>query len=252
MSEKAGALEGRLAVITGASRGIGRAMALRLAREGAHIIAVARTQGALEALDDEIRAATGEQATLVPLDVTDYEGIDRLGGAIYERWGKLDIFFGCAGVLGPMSPLAHIEPKYWEKTYAVNVTANWRFIRSFDPLLRQSDAGRAVFVTSRAAHKCRAFWGPYATTKAAVECMARIYAEEVASTNLRVHILNPGPIRTRMRAAAFPGEDPETLPTPEELAEAAWPIFTPRVDANGAIFDFIEGELVKREPDTGC
>ncbi len=246
MTKGSGALEGRLAVITGATRGIGRAMAVRLAREGAHIIAVGRTQGALESLDDEIRAAGGESATLVPLDVTDYEGIDRLGGAIFERWGKLDIFFGCAGVLGPMSPLAHVEPKYWERTHAINVTANWRFIRSLDPLLRQSDAARVSFVTSGAAHKCRAYWGPYATTKAALECLARVYAEECASTNIRVHILNPGPIRTRMRAAAFPGEDPETLPTPEELAEAAWKIFSPEMDANGAIFDFVDGKLVRR------
>jgi len=248
MSEEKGALEGRIAVITGATRGIGRAFAMRLAKEGAHIIAVGRTQGALESLDDDIRAATGRQATLVPLDVTDYEGIDRLGGAIYERWGKLDIFFGNAGVLGPMSPLAHVEPKYWERTYAVNVTANWRFIRSFDPLLRRSDAGRAVFVTSRAGWKCRAYWGPYASTKAALECMARVYAEEVANSSVRVHILNPGPIRTRMRAAAFPGEDPQTLPTPEELAEAAWPILSPQVDANGMIFSFVNGELKQHAP----
>ena len=246
MTKGSGTLAGRLAVVTGATRGIGRAFAVRLAREGAHIIAVGRTQGALESLDDDIRKVGGEGATLVPLDVTDYAGIDRLGGAIYERWGKLDIFFGCAGVLGPMSPLPHIEPKYWEQTYAINVTANWRFIRSFDPLLRQSDAARVSFVTSGAAHKCRAYWGPYATTKAALECLARVYAEECTSTNIRVHILNPGPIRTRMRAAAFPGENPETLPTPEELAEAAWHILSPQVDANGAIFDFIEGKLVQR------
>ncbi len=248
--QEQGGLDGRIALITGASRGIGRAMALKLAEQGAHVIAVARTQGALEALDDEIRAATGKPATLVPLDITDFEGIDRLGGAIHERWGRLDIFLGAAGVLGPMSPLGHIEPKYWEETHAINVTANWRCIRSFDPLLRVSDAGRAVFITSRAGWKCRAYWGAYATSKAALECLARVYAEEVASTNLRVHILNPGPIRTRMRAAAFPGEDPETLPTPEELAEAAWRICSPQVDANGVIFSFNDGKL-EQEPTGG-
>jgi len=241
------ALEGRLAVVTGASRGIGRAMALELARAGAHIIAVARTTGALEELDDLIRRETGEGATLVPLDVTDGPGVDRLGAAIFERWKKLDILFANAGVLGPLSPLGHIDPKDFEKVLAVNVTANWRFIRSLDPLLRQSDAGRVVFVTSGAATKCRAYWGPYSVSKAAVECLARTYAHECEKTAVRVNIINPGPIRTAMRAAAFPGEDPETLPTPEELAAAMLPLFTPRITDNGAIFDFREGRIQRRD-----
>ncbi len=241
------ALAGRLAVVTGASRGIGCAMALELARAGAHVIAVARTTGALEELDDLIRKETGEGATLVPLDVTDGPGVDRLGGAIFERWKKLDIFFANAGVLGPLSPLGHIDPKDFEKVLAVNVTANWRFVRSLDPLLRQSDAGRVVFVTSGAAVKCRAYWGPYSISKAAVECLARTYAHECENTSVRVNILNPGPIRTRMRAAAFPGEDPETLPTPEELATAMLPLFTPQIMDNGAIFDFREGHLERRD-----
>ncbi len=241
------ALEGRLAVVTGASRGIGRAMALELARAGAHVIAVARTTGALEELDDLIRKETGEGATLVPLDVTDGPGVDRLGGAIFERWKKLDIFFANAGVLGPLSPLGHIDPKDFEKTLAVNVTANWRFVRSLDPLLRQSDAGRVVFVTSGAATKCRAYWGPYSVSKAAVECLARTYAHECENTNIRVNVINPGPIRTAMRAAAFPGEDPETLPTPEALAAAMLPLFTPQITDNGAIFDFREGHIQRRD-----
>ncbi len=240
-------LEGRLAVVTGASRGIGRAMALALARAGAHVIAIARTTGALEELDDLIRKETGEGATLVPLDVTDGPGVDRLGGAIFERWKKLDIFFANAGVLGPLSPLGHIDPKDFEKVLAVNVTANWRFIRSLDPLLRQSDAGRVVFVTSGAATKCRAYWGPYSISKAAVECLARTYAHECEKTNIRVNVINPGPIRTRMRAAAFPGEDPETLPAPEELATAMLPLFTSQIADNGAIFDFREGHIQRRD-----
>ncbi len=241
-------LAGRIAVITGASRGIGRAAALRLARAGAHVIAVARTTGALEELDDEIRAITGgEGATLVPLDVTDGEGVDRLGAAIFERWKKLDIFFGNAGILGPISPLGHIDPPDFEKVLAVNVTANWRFIRSFDPLLRLSDAGRVVFVTSGAAFRCRAFWGPYSISKAATECLARTYAHECESTPVRVNMINPGPIRTVMRAQAMPGEDPQTLPTPEELAEAMFPLFTPQVTDNGAIFDFSQGRITRRD-----
>lgn len=238
-----GRLEGRIALVTGASRGIGRAIALAYAREGAHIIAVARTTGALEELDDEIGEA-GSTATLVPLDVTDYEGIDRLGGAIYERWEKLDILLGNAGVLGPITPLAHVSPEQWEQVMAVNVTANWRFIRSMDPLLRQSDAGRAIFVTSGAAFKCRAYWGPYGISKAAVNALVATYANEVSKTNIKVNALSPGPIRTGMRAEAMPGEDPETLPAPEALEDAFIALAEPGLETNGMMSDFETGKMV--------
>jgi len=239
-------LDGRIILITGASRGIGRATALELARAGAHIIAAARTTGALEELDDAIEAETGQKATLVPVDVTDGEAIDRLGAALHERFGHLDGLFANAGILGPLSPLGHIDPKDWDKVMAVNLTANWRLVRSLDPLLRASDAGRAVFVSSGVAHSCKAYWGSYAVSKAAIECLARIYAHENEKTAVKVNIINPGPIRTAMRAQAFPGEDPETLPGPEELACAMLPLFSPQIEDNGAIFDFKDGQLRKR------
>lgn len=231
-------LDGRIALVTGATRGIGRATALALAAAGAHVVAVGRTSGALEELDDAIIAA-GSTATLVPLDIKDGEGIDRLGGALYERFGRLDIFVGNAGVLGPMTPLAQIEPKEWNDTLAVNLTANWRLIRSLDPLLRLSTAGRAVLVSSGAAHKARPFWGAYAVTKAAVEVLARTWAAEVENiSSLRVNLINPGPIRTRMRAKAFPSEDPDTLPSPEELAQAILALCLPSVQETGQLYDF--------------
>ncbi|QFR31963.1 SDR family NAD(P)-dependent oxidoreductase [Ancylobacter sp. TS-1] len=231
-------LAGRFALVSGATRGIGRATALALAEAGAHVIAIGRTSGALEELDDAIVAA-GSSATLVPLDVKDGAGIDRLGGALFERFGRLDIFVGNAGVLGPMTPLAQIEPKEWDDTLAVNLTANWRFIRSLDPLLRLSTAGRAVLVSSGAAHKARAFWGPYAVTKAAVEVLARTWANEVANiSKLKVNLINPGPIRTGMRAKAFPSEDPETLPAPEELAQSILALCLPSFEETGKLYDF--------------
>ena len=230
----------RIALVTGAARGLGRAVALALAREGAHVIAVARERsvGALEELDDDIRAA-GSTATLVPLDLTDYAGIDRLGGAIYERWGRLDVLIGNAGVLGVLSPLGHIDPDVWERTLAINLTANWRLIRSLDPLLRQSDAGRAVFVTSGAARKATPYWGVYAVSKAGLETLVRTYANECATTTrIRANLLNPGPVRTAMRAQAFPGEDPETLPTPEEVAPLFLEMAAPEYAENGVCVDF--------------
>lgn len=231
-------LEGRLALVTGATRGIGRATALALAEAGAHVIATGRTQGALEELDDAI-AAAGSTATLVPLDIIDFPAIDRLGGALFERFGKLDILVGNAGVLGPMTPLAQIDPKDWEGPLNVNLTANWRLIRSMDPLLRQSDAGRAVFVSSGAAHKARAFWGAYAVTKAGLEVLARTWAAEVANISaLKVNLINPGPIRTRMRAKAFPGEDPNTLPAPEDVAQAILALCLPSFTKTGTLYDF--------------
>jgi NAD(P)-dependent dehydrogenase (short-subunit alcohol dehydrogenase family) len=215
-----GRLEGRCALITGASRGIGAAVAKRFAAEGAHTILAARTVGGLEELDDAIRAAGGLPATLVPLDLRDVEQIDALGGAIHERFGRLDVLVGNAGLLGTLSPIGHLDPATWDEVMAVNVTANYRLIRSLDPLLRLSPAGRAIFVSSGAAHAATAYWGVYAVSKAALEMLVKTYAAEVARTNLRVNLLNPGPIRTAMRAQAFPGEDPMTLHPPEAIAGA--------------------------------
>ncbi|RTL97842.1 SDR family NAD(P)-dependent oxidoreductase [Ancylobacter aquaticus] len=231
-------LDGRIALVTGATRGIGHATALALAEAGAHVVAVGRTSGALEELDDRIVKA-GSTATLVPLDIKDGEGIDRLGGALYERFGKLDIFVGNAGVLGPMTPLAQVDPKEWNDALAVNLTANWRLIRSLDPLLRLSTAGRAVMVSSGAAHKARPFWGPYAVTKAAVEVLARTWAAEVENiSSLKVNLINPGPIRTRMRAKAFPSEDPNTLSSPDDVAQAILALCLPSFEETGRLYDF--------------
>jgi NAD(P)-dependent dehydrogenase (short-subunit alcohol dehydrogenase family) len=239
------AFKGKLAVVTGASRGIGRALALALATRGAHVVAVARTVGALEELDDAINAVGG-QATLVPLDLTDYDGIDRLGGAINERWGKLDILVGNAGVLGPLSPLGHVDPKAFAEVLAVNVTANWRLIRSLDPLLRLSEAGRAVFVTSAAARKCTAYWGPYATSKAALEALARTYAAETRNISpVRVMLVNPGPLRTAMRHSAMPGEDPATLKTPEDFVPNVLRFLTPASQDSGQLYDFQTDTIIR-------
>lgn len=214
-----GRLENRIALITGATRGIGRAVAKRFAAEGANLILIGRTTGALEEVDDEVRAVSGRNATLVPMDLTDYDAIDRMGAALFERFGKLDILVGNAGMLGTLSPLAHLDPKVWDQVMAVNTTANWRLIRSMDPLLRMSDAGRVVMVTSTVGHEPRAYWSAYAVSKAALEMIARIYAEETVTTNVKVNILNPGATRTNMRARAFPGEDPETVKSPDSITE---------------------------------
>ena len=230
-------LANRIALVTGASRGIGYATATALAKAGAHIVAVARTQGGLEELDDEIRKDRGS-ATLVPLNLTDFDGIARLGAALHERHGKLDILVGNAGVLGPSSPLGHIELKTFNDVMAVNVSANFQLIRCMEPLLRQSDAGRAVFITSGAANKASAYVGPYAASKAALETLARAWAQETASTKLRVNLFNPGPIRTRMRATLMPGEDPATLDTPEQVAEFIVPMCAPEWTATGKFYDY--------------
>ena len=241
----AGRLSGRVALVTGASRGIGYAVASAIAAEGAHVVALARTVGGLEELDDAIRIAGGT-ATLVPADLRDYPALDRLGAALFERFGKLDIFIGNGGILGRLTPLAHVDPKLWDEVMAVNVTANWRLIRSLDLLLRQSDSGRALFVTSGVARRVPAYWGPYAVSKAALEALVKTYAAETATTNLRVNLLSPGPVRTRMRAEAMPGEDPETLPPPEAVAAALLPLLDPALTVTGAIFDLRDGQFRER------
>lgn len=234
-------LTGRVAVVTGASRGIGYFLAKELAAAGAHVVAVARTIGGLEELDDEIKAEkalTGKgEATLVPLDLNDGAGVDRLGGAIHERWGKLDILVANAGILGVIAPIGHVEAKVFDRVIATNVTATWRLIRSVDPLLRLSDAGRAIVLSSGAAHSARAFWGPYAASKAAVEAMARSWADETKNLPLRINCVNPGATRTAMRALAMPGEDPQTLPHPSEIAKKIAPLASPTLTETGMIFD---------------
>jgi NAD(P)-dependent dehydrogenase (short-subunit alcohol dehydrogenase family) len=230
-------LEGRVALITGASRGIGRASAIALAEAGAHVILVARTVGGLEETDDLIQKAGGT-ATLVPMNLRDFDAIDRLGASIYERWGKLDALLGNAGVLGMLTPLAQIAPKTFQEVMEVNVTANWRLIRSLDPLLRQSDAGRVLFVSSGAAKKHTPYWGAYAVSKAALEMLALTYAAECAGTNLKVNLLNPGPMRTAMRAKAIPGEDPRTLPTPDDMAPKVVEMLSPSWGQSETVVDF--------------
>ena len=230
-------LASRIALVTGASRGIGHATALALAKAGAHVIAVARTQGGLEELDDAITAAGGS-ATLVPLNLTDSDGIARLGAALHERHGKLDILVGNAGIAGPSSPLGHIDLKPWTDVIAVNVTANFQLIRCMEPLLRQSDAGRAVFITSGVATKATAYLGPYAASKAALDTMVRVWAAEIAITPIRVNLFSPGPIRTRMRAQVFPGEDPMTLEPPEQVAEFILPMCAPSWTESGKLYDY--------------
>lgn len=236
-------LQGRVALVTGASRGIGRAAAIAYAEAGAHVVAMARTTGALEELDDAIRAVGGS-ATLVPADLADAGAIERLGPALLQRWGKLDIFLANAGILGPLSPLTHASPKEWTKVFDINVTANWRLLKSVEPALQASDAGRVIMLSSGAAHKCMAYWGPYSASKAALEAMARSYANETLTTPLRVMLVNPGPLRTRMRAEAMPGEDPQTLRTPEELAPHLVKLASPEWSETGKIFDFPQGKVL--------
>ncbi len=225
-------LDGRVALITGASRGIGRAVAKHFAEQGAQVVLTGRTQGALEELDDEIRAMGGH-AALVPCDLSDFDVIDQMGAAIYERFGKLDVLVGNAGLLGTLAPITHIEPHEWQKVLDVNLTANWRLIRSMDPLLRASDAGRAIFVTSSVGHQARAFWGTYAVSKAGLEMTAGVYAEETKKTNVRVNLINPGGTRTDMRADAMPGENPEDVKAPEALNHFFLELASPAYDKTG-------------------
>ena len=230
-------LSDRIALVTGASRGIGRAAAIALAGAGAHVILVARTVGGLEETDDAVRKAGGT-ATLVPMNLRDGDAIDRLGASIFERWSRLDAFLGNAGVLGQLTPLAHLEPKTFQEALEVNVTANWRLIRSLDPLLRQSEAGRVLFVTSGAARKHTAYWGAYSMTKAALESLALTYAAECEPTRIKVNLINPGSMRTAMRKKAMPGEDPATLPAPEEIAPKIVEMLSPAWDRNETVINF--------------
>ena len=210
-------LSEKIALVTGASRGIGRASALALSKAGAHVIAIARTEGGLTELDDEIRAATGQSATLVPLDIGDGDALDALGLALHQRFGRLDILVHAAGILGPMTPVSHIEPQHWDRVVAINLTAVYRIIRTTEPLLRASEAGRAIFLTSGRAARPKAFWGPYGVTKAGMEHLVRTWADELEQTKIRAVLLDPNTMRTKMRAEAMPGEDPETVTDPADI-----------------------------------
>jgi NAD(P)-dependent dehydrogenase (short-subunit alcohol dehydrogenase family) len=240
-------LTDRIALVTGASRGIGAALALQLAEAGAHVVAVARTVGGLEELDDKIRAAGGG-ATLVPLDLKDHDGIARLAIALNERYGRLDVLVGNAGILGPLSPLGHVDPKDWDNVAAINVTANWHLIRAMDVLLRRSPSGRAVFITSGLSWRGLAYCGPYAASKAALNALVQAYAAETESAGLKVNAFNPGPTRTRLYASGWPGVDPDTLPAAEEVAKAIVPLCTSDCTETGKIYDFRAGRLLAFQP----
>jgi len=231
-----GSLAGKIALVTGATRGIGWAVARLFAQEGAHVIALGRTQGALEELDDLIQK-DGGTCTLLPLDLVEHpDGLDIAARSIYDRWGHIDILVGNAGKLGPMTPFGHVKPDEWDKLVSLNLTANYRLIRAFDPLLKQAEAGRAIFVSSGAATKNRPYWGPYGATKAALEHMVKTYAAECEEiTKIKVNIVDPGATRTAMRAEAMPGEDPETLPTPAQIAQAFLPLAQDDCATNGTV-----------------
>jgi len=230
---------GRIALVTGASRGIGRACALGLAKAGAQVIACARSKASLEELDDEIFAATGQHATLIPFDLTDGDACDRLAAALYDRFGRVDTLIHAAGLLGTLSPVTHHEPKDFDKIVAINLTASWRLMRALELLLRQSEAGRAVFFTTgQGVTHGRAFWGPYGATKAALETLVRTWNDELEITNVRAALLSPGPVRTRMRASAFPGEDPMSIPHPDEIVPLMLELADPARKPSGDVVDF--------------
>ena len=228
-------LKDRIALITGASRGLGRAVALAFAREGAHVLLLARSMTMLGRVDDDIRAIGGT-ASLVPLDLTDGQAIDALGPSLYERFGRLDVLVGSAAILGALSPLPHIPSAHWDRVFAVNVTANWRLIRTLDPLFRRSDAARVIFVTSSVARSARAYWAPYSVSKAALEALAKTYANETADTPIKVNLVDPGALATRMRAEAYPGEDQAALPQPEQVTEIFVKLAMAENDVTGQLF----------------
>jgi NAD(P)-dependent dehydrogenase (short-subunit alcohol dehydrogenase family) len=233
-SSRSGRLAGKVALITGASRGIGAAVALSFAGEGAHVVLAARTVGGLEEADDAIRA-TGGTATLVPLDLREPAKIDELAAALLGRYGRLDILVGNAGQFGIFSPLGHIPPEIWAEVMDLNLNANWRLIRAMDPLLRAAPAGRAVFVTSAIGRDTLAYWGPYAVSKIGLEMLVKIYAAEIVKTRVRANLVDPGPLRTRLRARAFPGEDPDTLPPPESVTNLFLELASPECARNGEV-----------------
>ncbi|HEC91193.1 MAG TPA: SDR family NAD(P)-dependent oxidoreductase [Alphaproteobacteria bacterium] len=242
MSEKR--LSGRIALITGASRGIGRAVALAFADQGAQVICVARTQGGLEELDDEIRKLGGKdenKATLVTCDLTDFDAIDRMGAAVYERFGRLDVLVGNAGILGKLTPMHQLDPKIWDQVIGLDLTANWRLARSFDPLLRASDAGRAIFVSDGVADGVWPYWGAYAVAKAGLESMVRTYAGELQKTNVKVNIIRPGPVNSALRRQAFPGEEPDSIQNPEDITSWFIDLALPECTRNGEVIE-ISGE----------
>jgi NAD(P)-dependent dehydrogenase (short-subunit alcohol dehydrogenase family) len=239
-------LHGRIALVTGASRGIGRAVALGLAKAGAHVVITARTLGALESLDDEIQAAGGA-ATLLQLDLRDGNKVDQLGPTLYQRWQHLDILVANAGILGPLSPLGHTTEEAFLATIDINLNANWRLIRTLDPLLKRSDAGRAIFVTSGAASGKYAYWGAYAASKAGLEALVKTWAEELTNTSVRANLINPGATRTHMRAKAFPGEDPASLPAPEEVVPLFLELASGHCQRNGDVVNFREWRAAHRQ-----
>jgi NAD(P)-dependent dehydrogenase (short-subunit alcohol dehydrogenase family) len=241
-----GRLAGKVALVTGASRGLGAAVALAFAREGAHLVLAARTVGGLEEIDDQMRAAGGT-ATLVPLDLRQFAKIDELAAALFQRYGRLDVLVGNAAEFGVFSPLGHITPEIWSEVIDLNLTANWRLIRAMDPLLRAAPCGRAIFATSAIGRDTLAYWGPYAVSKTGLEMLVRIYAAEVSKTRVRVNLVDPGPLRTRLRARAFPGEDPMGVPPPESIAAFFVELALPDCTRNGEIVTGPSPQLSPRE-----
>ncbi|WP_375611299.1 MULTISPECIES: SDR family NAD(P)-dependent oxidoreductase [unclassified Bartonella] len=243
MTKRDFSLHGRVALVTGASRGIGYHLALELAARGAHIIALARTVSGLTELDNQIREK-GAHTTLVPLDLHHMENIDTLAISIAKRWKKLDIIVANAGILGTLSPIAHIENTVFEDVFQINLFSQWRLMKAVEPLLRESDAGRAILLSSSVAHAARPFWGAYAASKAALEVIARCWAEELKQTPIKINCVNPGATRTAMRAEAMPGEDPQTLPSPQEVAKKIVHLLSPDLKETGKLFNVHKNRFV--------